>query len=444
MRTIVIRTNTITRENYDKDGDSFENLMPEISYRSSVRIMWYLYTQTPNANELGVDIEDWTADTSYTGCSALLSCDNDWVRKLEGKLVGSITSGTAIYSVTVTLASASNSTIPAEGTVTLVNSFGESEEYIYSARTISGTSVTYTVDATPTKSFADGDTVRVSQEMLFQAAMNAEASTPASGIFVFDVSANSEKLSKLAENSQGRTIANIGLELLPFYTESNIVHELPAFLLETLGLTITIGDAHASPQITTEIANTIAALVAQGISSVSGRVSSLEDELDPTNASSVIWSVIKQPEDQIQYSADGENWHSSQLSTDLYYHLGRTVNSVTLWGVAIPIGRSGVIVDNVNYSFTTTEGQAAAITFTKSALGIAYDSEPQLSLWSVVVVDTIGSAQSGGENPQISITEIVEKTQINTASYTAVWASDSLTITYYTTWPAGNWIIKMS
>ena len=128
---------------------------------------------------------------------------------------------------------------------------------------------------------------------------------------------------------------------------------------------------------------------------------------------------------QYQYSADGEtNWHSQRAGTDFYY---RTSADGTAWGPAIPMGRFGVIVDNINYAFSTTENQASAVTFLKTALGIAADSEPQLSLWSVV--------ESGGA---------ATKTQINTAGYTAAWASDSLTITYYTTWPAGDWIIKLS
>ena len=127
-----------------------------------------------------------------------------------------------------------------------------------------------------------------------------------------------------------------------------------------------------------------------------------------------------------QYSADGSTaWHSSYTSGDRFQRM--SVNDGAQWSAAYPIGRSGVIVDNVNYSFTTTAGQTAAITFTKSTLGIATDSEPQLSLWSVI--ENNGAAT---------------KTQINTASYTAAWTADSLTITYYTTWPAGDWIIKLS
>ena len=127
-----------------------------------------------------------------------------------------------------------------------------------------------------------------------------------------------------------------------------------------------------------------------------------------------------------QYSADGSTgWHTAYTSGDHFQRM--SVNDGSQWSAAYPIGRSGVIVDNVNYSFTTTAGQAAAVTISKSTLGIASDSEPQLSLWSV------------GENNGATT-----KTQINTASYTAVWTADSLTITYYTTWPAGDWIIKMS
>jgi len=40
--------------------------------------------------------------------------------------------------------------------------------------------------------------------------------------------------------------------------------------------------------------------------------------------------------------------------------------------------------------------------------------------------------------------DTVTKTQVNTASYIAVWNAASLQITYYTVWPAGSWFIKLS
>jgi len=65
-----------------------------------------------------------------------------------------------------------------------------------------------------------------------------------------------------------------------------------------------------------------------------------------------------------QYSADGEtSWHTARASTDFYY---RTSADGTTWGPAIPMGRFGVIVDNINYPFITTEGQAATVTFAKT------------------------------------------------------------------------------
>ena len=124
-----------------------------------------------------------------------------------------------------------------------------------------------------------------------------------------------------------------------------------------------------------------------------------------------------------QFSADGStSWHDTYASTDKYYR-ERVDITGSSWSAALPLGRSEIIIDSKNHSFSTTEAQAAAIEFTKTTLGIASDSEPQVSLWLV------GTGT---------------KTKVADSSYTAVWNADSLTITYYTTWSAGDWIIKMS
>lgn len=124
-----------------------------------------------------------------------------------------------------------------------------------------------------------------------------------------------------------------------------------------------------------------------------------------------------------QFSADGStSWHDTYASTDKYYR-ERVDIAGSAWSAALPLGRSEVILDTKNYSFSTTDAQAAAINITKTTLGIASDSEPQVSLWLV------GTGT---------------KTKVADSSYTAVWNADSLTITYYTTWSAGDWILKMS
>lgn len=124
-----------------------------------------------------------------------------------------------------------------------------------------------------------------------------------------------------------------------------------------------------------------------------------------------------------QFSVDGStSWHDAYASTDKYYR-ERVDITGSSWSAALPLGRAEVILDTKNYSFSTTDAQAAAINITKTALGIAADSEPQVSLWLV------GTGT---------------KTKVADSSYTAVWSADSLTITYYTTWSAGDWILKMS
>jgi hypothetical protein len=124
-----------------------------------------------------------------------------------------------------------------------------------------------------------------------------------------------------------------------------------------------------------------------------------------------------------QFSADGAtDWHDTYASTDKYYR-ERVDITGSSWSAALPLGRSEIIIDSKNHSFSTTEAQAAAIEFTKTTLGIASDSEPQVSLWSV----------SAGV-----------KTKIADSSYNTSWSATTLTITYYQAWAAGDWILKLS
>lgn len=124
-----------------------------------------------------------------------------------------------------------------------------------------------------------------------------------------------------------------------------------------------------------------------------------------------------------QFSIDGStNWHDTYASTDKFYR-ERVDITGSSWSAALPLGRSEIIIDSKNHSFSTTENQAAAIEFTKTTLEIASDSEPQVSLWSV----------SGGV-----------KTKIADSSYNTAWSTTTLTITYYQAWAAGDWILKLS
>ncbi len=126
-----------------------------------------------------------------------------------------------------------------------------------------------------------------------------------------------------------------------------------------------------------------------------------------------------------QFSENGtDSWHDVYSSEDRFYRERKNIDG-SEWSDALPLGRSELIVDTLTHSFQTAAGQAAAVTFQKSALGIASDSEPQVSLWSV---DSAAGT----------------RTKIADSSYLCVWNSDSLVITYYQAWAEGSWCLKFS
>lgn len=158
---------------------------------------------------------------------------------------------------------------------------------------------------------------------------------------------------------------------------------------------------------------------------VRNRITSLGSPtpIDPDYLTAVQVYALMQAAQEYQFSIDGVNdWHATYTSADRYYRERRGISGAN-WGAALPLGRNEIVVDAVNHSFSTTAGQAAMVVFTKTELGIASDSEPQVSLWSV-----LNSV----------------KTKISDASYNTAWSSTSLTITYYQAWAAGDWILKLS
>lgn len=282
---IYLNTNITTGETFNRKGEFFRDDEPNFPYKSTFRMLWQLYTDTPNANLDGTNpAEDWTK-ADFTGCGALLTCDDDFIHRLTGTLKTAVTAGTAVTSLTVTIPGGNDTNIPSKGYITLADANGGRVELGYSAITFSGADAILTVESwTPSVNISAGAKVKISQEAYFQAPYNAELSDPANGLFVFDCTVYSNKLAEKCDAASDRTVDVMGIEILPFtIDENNVYQELPSYICDTASIVINMGEAGQNPQTTQLLESTVGAIVdqktASKISAIDLRVSSTETNI---------------------------------------------------------------------------------------------------------------------------------------------------------------------
>ena len=212
--------NTVTGTWYNSDGDLFRDGMPEYTYQNSYRIAIQLCSSTPSSATEGVNPEEWEKYTGYSagGVTALLSADNDFRRRRKGTVVGEIPAG-AVSQIAMDIESASSATIRSCGTLRLFNASGVAEVLKYDSVSISGETVTFSLSSGSVleNSYSDGAAGDVPDAIYAQAAMIAEESDPANGLFVFDFVIYSEKLREKFEYADLETLDDLkGIELLIF------------------------------------------------------------------------------------------------------------------------------------------------------------------------------------------------------------------------------------
>lgn len=411
---ITIRTNTVTGYNYDQDGNPFKSGTPSVSVKSQFRLFWYLYSETPNAGNSNVNIAEWVPE-DYSDCGAIVTCDNDYKHREKGELQEVIYQvdnpdvietvkikpeiADVVFPQTGTLHLEHNNTItrmwraiPYEG-YAADKSTGVYTFYVNFDTSASGLPAFFNV----------GSVCYVDQEPFFQAVFDPQSSDQANGLFVFNVTAYSEKLEKAAENIGGRNLNSNGIELLPYIVdENNVYNELPSYLCETFALTVNMGSAGNTPEITTPLENQIAAMVAVQTANL----------LEMIKAKHIY-----------QYSADGSSWHDAFQTGDQYMREKANIDGAE-WSDAYPISPPTVFTNAVVYDFETTDGQAAEIVLDYDDLGIAEDAQPQVSLWHYESDDGL--------------------LRVADTTYNAKWYDGTLIITYYQAWSAGRWQLKLS
>lgn len=276
MQEIKILTNINTNAHYTSEGKSFESGNPIITAQSNFVLYWQLYETTPNADEIDVNVTEWKKAKAYTGCNAKLTCDDSWATKVAVTLSGEngISAGSEFpENINCIIAgNAAPEEISGNGEITLYNDEGSNETLYYDSFHADGSSVHFHV-GTGIKAKYDhnnNEQCYVTQSVLFSAYSDTELSSPANGLFVFHVYADSNKLKMLKDRNDSGIISVVGLELLPYITNNGIIDIFPAFLFDRLQLKVTLGQVGISAEIGEEIKNSIYdevnTLIAQGFS----------------------------------------------------------------------------------------------------------------------------------------------------------------------------------
>ena len=308
-----IYINTETRTFYDASGWLFADGFPKLAYKRSEQFVFQLCTESPDAGTEGSDPENWAKDTQYNldGITALLSVDNDFLKRRKGTISAAIEAGT-VSSISATIANASTATIRKSGSLRVFAADGTPEGFEYTSFTINGNTVTFTLaeGSTATGNYDVGCVIDVPDAIYMQAAMSNE-SDPASGLFVFDLVADSDKLRDAMEYSDASKLNDIaGMELLLFTVNGNDITECDSYLCNTVSVTATMAEANPDAQMPSTFEDTLLGLIAAALGS--GLTS--------------------------QFSVDGSSWHDEQQDADMYmrFRLTSTGNS-GVW-LVIPAG----------------------------------------------------------------------------------------------------------
>lgn len=260
---------TQTREWLDLNGNLFADGNPKIPLGNTDRVIIHCGTMSID-EQYGERI--FTADSSFkrAGISALLSIDNNFTRHLKGTVTADIPAG-SISSIKLTINNASRGKIPAVGAIRLFNSQGDIEAVEYAGRIISGNTVEFIcVAGSSLKSSYAKDTIADCPESLYaQAIMNTEQSNLEQGLFVFDLTVDSEKLREKADYADIEYINDVkGMELLIFgVTEDNKIITYNSFLCDTFSIPVPMADPNPNPQMPDTYTDNVAAIIGALLSS---------------------------------------------------------------------------------------------------------------------------------------------------------------------------------
>lgn len=241
---LTLYVNSVEDEWYDDAGQPFGRNTPSVPYKGRDTLKIVLCSATPNAGELSANPTEWTRDSRFSaeGIGAKITVDNDYQHKLFGTTSGELSSASG--SVTAEISGATAAKIPASGTVDVYAADGTAESLSYTSRTVSGSAVTFSGLSAPSGTFPSGSKISCRQIPFFEAYADSAKSNPKSGEFVFDFVVDSLRLREEMDGKDVETLAQKGLELLFYKTDSESSTEYPVErkICRTFVISGTLGD----------------------------------------------------------------------------------------------------------------------------------------------------------------------------------------------------------
>lgn len=273
MQEIRILTNINTNSHYTFEGKSFEAGNPIVAVQSNFIVYWQLYKTTPNANADDVNIAIWEKARTYSGCNAKLTCDDSWATRIIAtlNLSGDISKGDEFpENIVCNVSGVMASEISATGEITIYNNEGAIESLYYHSYVVSENTVSFHVGqgVYAKHNHVDKESCFITQSSLFSAYADSALSSPADGLFVFKVFANSNKLQKLKDQNDSGIIPVVGMEILPYIVTETGINVFPAFLFDGFTLATTLGHVGVAAELGEEVKDSIFdevnSLVSQG------------------------------------------------------------------------------------------------------------------------------------------------------------------------------------
>ncbi len=241
---LTLYVNSVEDEWYDDAGQPFGRNTPSVPYKGRDTLKIVLCSATPNAGELSANPTEWTRDSRFSadGIGAKITVDNDYLHKLFGTTSGELSSASG--SVTAEISGATAAKIPASGTVDVYAADGTAESLSYASRTVSSGAVTFSGLSAPSGTFPSGSKISCRQIPFFEAYADSAKSNPQNGEFVFDFVVDSLRLREEMDGKDVETLAQKGLELLFYKTDSESSTEYPVErkICRTFVISGTLGD----------------------------------------------------------------------------------------------------------------------------------------------------------------------------------------------------------
>lgn len=261
---------------YNENGESFDSENPTIPYGNAERVEIQLYSEVKGTNSGSGAVADWTKYTGFAGngYGAILATDNNFLHWYKTTLQTAIPAGELPVSTVIDITTnVGIDDIAESGNIYLYAADGSCEAVAYASREAISGGIRFTPASGNVleNAYSAGAQADIPEMLYAEATMVGAASSPATGLFVFDFLCDSVKLrNKMQYSSIERVDDCKGLELTVFQTgENNTVSIRKRFRCSSFRITGGIADIKTGVPVPVPGQNQILALltsfIAQGL-----------------------------------------------------------------------------------------------------------------------------------------------------------------------------------